>query len=986
MVIRNILFVLIVSLSVFGSGFGQPATLVTVPVNVKKAVSVYLNTYINNPKSFAHQYFPKNKVKTDSVWINSDTLYINFSQQLAERPWRTESVDAAYANLKKVLPRKFKKYKPKICTGNIAIEQLIPNYFRTKGIALDSARLPRMFINRMRTGNVVTQTHKQAYVNGLINYNLALWNSHGYYYEPKLDRWEWQRARIFTTVEDLLTTSYTLIYLVPMLENAGANVFLPRERDIQTNMVIVDNDASHTQNPYSEPHHSFKSEAKSGYAIGNTPYENLNPFCNGTFSVCENATAVDSFMYIPTIPESGYYSVSVAYGKVPNAGNVTYKVYHSAGVTEYMVNQNMGYGTWIYLGTHHFLKGNNIGQGGVVILNNGKDKINISSDAVKFGGGMGIVSRNSKTSGMPRFKEAARYHLQFSGFTDTLCWNLNNNTDDIVDDYRGRSEWVNYLMGNPLGPANNPKHEGLMIPVHLSLAFHTDAGTRTDNSLVGTLAIYTAKPDNPQFADGLSRYASRDLTDIIQTQITADISEQFNVNWVRRGMWNSNYAEAVRPNVPAMLLELLSHQNFADMRYGLHPVYQFTVARAIYKGMLRFISNQYDFKYIVQPLPVNYVKSEISGSKQITLSWKPVTDSLEITAVPLGYNVYKRINNNGFDNGTYTTATQIVFNNIITDSVYSFKIAAVNSGGESFPSETVSACIARNSTATALIVNGFDRLDAPAFVDEPNYRGFTRNTDQGVYYMTDIMTIGDQYDFNKKNEWLDDDAPGCGGSHGNLEREVIPANTFDFAIRHGEALVGCGFSFATISDESFETDTGNYTNYQLLDIVFGEEKSTYLPFDSSKVHFKLYTAQFIGKLQSYLQSGGNVLISGSYIGSDIGSDSTEIKVIGNLLKFRHRTALASVTGNIINIQNNQPFTFITTINNNIYPAEAPDAIEPYDSYGKTMFRYTENNKSAGIFYKQKYGVVALGFPLECIDVKDDRINIMKQIINRLQIK
>jgi hypothetical protein len=38
--------------------------------------------------------------------------------------------------------------------------------------------------------------------------------------------------------------AYVVPYLAPMLENSGAVVFLPRERDIQVNEVIVDNDRS----------------------------------------------------------------------------------------------------------------------------------------------------------------------------------------------------------------------------------------------------------------------------------------------------------------------------------------------------------------------------------------------------------------------------------------------------------------------------------------------------------------------------------------------------------------------------------------------------------------------------------------------------------------------------------------------------------------------------------------------------------------------
>ena len=75
-----------------------------------------------------------------------------------------------------------------------------------------------------------------------------------FYYEPKLNRWEWQRARCLQTVEDLYTQSFVLPYLVPMLENAGANVLLPRERDCQTAEIIIDNDGClNTNSTYTEP-------------------------------------------------------------------------------------------------------------------------------------------------------------------------------------------------------------------------------------------------------------------------------------------------------------------------------------------------------------------------------------------------------------------------------------------------------------------------------------------------------------------------------------------------------------------------------------------------------------------------------------------------------------------------------------------------------------------------------------------------------------
>jgi hypothetical protein len=71
-------------------------------------------------------------------------------------------------------------------------------------------------------------------VAGLAGRHIALWPSHGWYYEHSLGRWEWQRARVFQTVEDLLPMSFVVPYLAPMLEQAGARVFMPRERDVQT--------------------------------------------------------------------------------------------------------------------------------------------------------------------------------------------------------------------------------------------------------------------------------------------------------------------------------------------------------------------------------------------------------------------------------------------------------------------------------------------------------------------------------------------------------------------------------------------------------------------------------------------------------------------------------------------------------------------------------------------------------------------------------
>ena len=66
---------------------------------------------------------------------------------------------------------------------------------------------------------------------GMQGRHLAIWPSHGSYYDPNKGCWQWQRPKLYCTTEDIFTQSFVLPYLIPMLENAGAYVFVPRERE-----------------------------------------------------------------------------------------------------------------------------------------------------------------------------------------------------------------------------------------------------------------------------------------------------------------------------------------------------------------------------------------------------------------------------------------------------------------------------------------------------------------------------------------------------------------------------------------------------------------------------------------------------------------------------------------------------------------------------------------------------------------------------------
>ncbi|MFU7517792.1 hypothetical protein AB4668_18555, partial [Clostridium sp. HCS.1] len=58
------------------------------------------------------------------------------------------------------------------------------------------------------------------------------------------------------------------------------------------------------------------------------------------------------------IPETGEYALYVSYASLPeSARDARYRVKSMRGVEEFQVNQTMGGGTWVYLGTFPFEKG-----------------------------------------------------------------------------------------------------------------------------------------------------------------------------------------------------------------------------------------------------------------------------------------------------------------------------------------------------------------------------------------------------------------------------------------------------------------------------------------------------------------------------------------------------------------------------------------------------------------------------------------------------
>lgn len=931
-------------------------------------------------------YTPAKPMKADSFRIDEKarTLRIHTNEAFYSQPFTPESVERIRQDLGRALPQPYNTWHLLLMgKDSLTLADHIPNIYRQ-----ENEDRSRLWGNTEHKGHPWVRSLSRPFDirHGLDGRHLMVWASHGRFYKNDRNRWEWQRPHLFCTTEDLFTQSFVYPFLYPMLENAGAIVCSPRERDAQPHEAITDNDNASgemgTYEEYTPEDFSWQTAPEPAFAYpGKTLSDTIQPFRLGSarmISTTHRRNRLATATWTPDIPKSGRYAVYVSYVSRPNSVNdARYTVYHKGGRTQLSVNQQMGGGTWVYLGTYEFDAGSR--KNGRVVLTNRSDYRGVvTADAVRFGGGMAQSPRGTAgTSGLPRTFEAARYYTQWAGLPDTL-FSTSDGKNDYGDDIRCRSHMLNYLAG---GSVFLPGQTGLGVPIEACLAIHSDAGIRKDGSVYGTLGICTTTDGsgNRHYVSGLSRKASSDLANILLTNVTNDLTSSFDVSWTRREVWDRNYGETRMPGVPAAILEMLSHQHYTDMKYGHDPNFKFVMARSIYKSLLRFVNHEHGIKhYAVQPLPVHAFAALLTRNGQaVQLTWQPTIDSLESSATPTGYVVYHRVGDGGFDNGTVVENKTDITLAITPGIRHDFKITAINQGGESFPSPILSVyCAPGEPKGEVLVVDGFERLSGPARIETADSLGFDLDSDIGVAYMSTRCWAGRQIGFSPQQAGRE--GVGSLGYCGNeLTGKTIAGNTFDGAVVHGEAIISAtGYSYSSCTKQALTKGDISMTGYSAVDYVAGLERDAphnLLPYKSFSPHIQQLLTQ-------YLQGGGRLMVSGAYIGSDMTSP-TDSAFTTNVLKYRSAGTVATESDTLQGL--NRTFCIYRTPCEEHYAAQHPDIIVPADETAFSAFAYA-NGMSAGTAYRgEQYRVLAMGFPFECIRNVTMRNEAMEAILRFL---
>ncbi len=955
-------------------------TLLTIsPVSAQSSYGAIRNSIAQHFAQYHCNSMDLKNVRVSRSVISHDNkkidIYLN--QNFAYQLFRPETIDSIYYNLRNDLPKDVRKYTINIYSNDRRIEDLVPNFAR------ETKDVKQLWNSTAYNGAAWVRNISKSFSidKGLDNIHLSITPSHGYHFDSSKERrWEWQRPPLYTTREDLLSQSFVYPYLIPMLENAGAIVYSSRERDWQTECVIVDNSDDKLSFKLTSPKkRSWQKRMGFGYNPDSTKIclsgnkSTVHTINTNSGKATDNAVA----MWIPNIPSDGDYAVYVTYQSYPNSvTDAKYMVFHSGGTTEFSVNQQIGGGTWVYLGTFHFKKGQSA-QAMVTLDNSNSTNGMVCADAVRFGGGFSTAIRENQPSGIARYLEGAKYYAEFAGAPDSV-FSKYSGADEYREDIWTRPYMTNWLSGSSIF---NTAEKGLGVPIELAFALHTDAGYFYGDTLTGSLGIHTTRHNDGVLGNGHTRDVSRDFADMILYDLKNDITALTGRDWVERGIWDKDYCESREPAVPSVILELLSHQNFYDLKFALNPNFRFIASRSIYKSITKWVNFMHSHPAVIQPLPVNSFKiQEDRKNNSITLSWQPTTDPLEPTAMPTSYVVYTAMDDEGFDNGICINSNSYVFSPK-RGHIYRFKVTALNDGGESFPSETLSAYISESNKGYILIVNGFQRLSGPETIETDTEQGFNIARDPGVSYIASPVFCGEQQVFSKDNMDLEDSL-AIGFSNDLYNGDVLAGNSFNYPYIHGKAIAeGSNYSFVSCSRNAVENGEIVLADYEIVDYILGLQKHTAQDTIYDKDYSTLSPA-IQDALSSYLDGGGNLLLTGSYLGSDMCSTVQGEKFLEEKLHLNYRGAVTDIEEDVVTgIKSN--ININRKPNREFYALPRPEILEP-NGKATAIMTYKKQRYSAGIGYNGKdYNCIVIGFPFESITNEKDRNKTMQAFIKYL---
>ena len=125
------------------------------------------------------------------------------------------------------------------------------------------------------------------------------------------------------------------------------------------------------------------------------------------------------------------------------------------------------------------------------------------------------------------------------------------------------------------------------------------------------------------------------------------------------------------------------------------------------------------------------------------------------------------------------------------------------------------------------------------------------------------------YNNHRTMEWMTNDNPGFGGSHQDYAGKKAAGNTFDFAYTHGKAVMKAGYPFCSCSNEAFCNNKQVWKDTWSIDLICGKQVTTVIGCEENGTRYTVFTEDMQKTISEYTAAGGNCLVSGAYIATDI---------------------------------------------------------------------------------------------------------------------
>ncbi len=528
---------------------------------------------------------------------------------------------------------------------------------------------------RERVQAMPPPTHKAARLpkgGALIGKRIALSPGHGWTGSS------WQRSLgcNFSTssrgiLEDTFNAQMVAHWIIPMLENMGAEIILVREPDMSTGgQAIIQKGTS----GYSETGSWGDGSSAGGW--------------DGDYRTMAGKGGTASFTH--TFSTSGWRRISAWYLEGTNrTTNAVFRVRHAGGETLFDVDQTQYGRQFLDLGKFWCAAGEPCG----VTLENGSDGYLIA-DAVKIG------SEDHATYKKPWWQMQSLFYVRdFLKLSSYVSGN-NVTTPPTHATAAGADLYMSF-HGNAAGSNCTEGSTAHGISTHR----HNCSGTSVEGS-----------------ASNCDHHGGKAFAHTVHDALIARVRADWDANYCSRGVVLQNLGEVRVGTMPSILFELGFFDNLKtpqscrgtngaprmkDNQAQHDPRWREAVAYGIADGLAKYVGMSG-----APPIRPTGLKA-INGKSPcaLTVSWNAVSGAT-------AYRLY-RIDNvrpgfeRAYDAGTIVEGTSVTLSDLTPGKVYAFRVTAMNASGEGFPSAAVTArVLSFGGRVEGLYVNGYDRRDA----------------------------------------------------------------------------------------------------------------------------------------------------------------------------------------------------------------------------------------------------------------------------------